>query len=150
MHGAILPANAPFAAHVTLVLELAMGVALVFGAWLARRGHYRLHALCQSSVVLLNLVVIAMSMAPSLYKRVLPKIPARLGRSFYAVALAHGVIGIVAEVAAIFVLVAAGLMWLPIGGCVRVLRKARRTVLFFWGLALLRGVTTSLRWYAQR
>src|SRR5262245_53144087 len=90
-----------------------MGLALALGAWLARRGRYRLHAWCQSSVVLLNLVVIATAMSPSMYGRVLPKIPARLGRPFYAAAAAHGVVGMVAEIGAIYVVLAAGTTWLP-------------------------------------
>jgi hypothetical protein len=82
MLGTIFRVNAPRSANFTLAPELAMGAALPCGAWLARQRRYRVHAWCQSLVVLLNLAVIAVAMAPSFYERVLPKIPTRLGRSF--------------------------------------------------------------------
>lgn len=108
MFGGVFPANAPPSENITLVAELVMGAALLFGARLARRGQYRLHAWCQSCVVVLNLVVISFAMAASFGERVLPKIPERLGRPFYALATTHGAVGSIAELAGIYVLIAAG------------------------------------------
>src|SRR5215472_14644852 len=45
-----------------------MGTALLLGAWLARAKRYRQHAWSQSVIVLLNLVVITVMMAPSFRK----------------------------------------------------------------------------------
>jgi hypothetical protein len=147
--GTIIPVNAPLSANFTLAIELAMGAALLCGAWLARQRRYRLHAWCQSLVVLLNLVVIAVAMAPSLYERVLPKIPARLGRSFYALATAHAACAIIAEAGGIYVLLAAGTRWLPERWRLRNFKTAMRTVLALWWIALLLGVATYMRWYAD-
>jgi hypothetical protein len=46
---------APRTANLVLGLEIAMGVGLLVGARLARKGRFRQHAWCQSSIVLLNL-----------------------------------------------------------------------------------------------
>ena len=149
MFGTIFPVNAPLSADFTMTLELTMGTALLYGASLARQGRYRLHAGCQSLVVLLNLMVIAVAMAPSLYERVLPKIPARMGRSFYALATAHAASGIIAEAGALYVLLAEGTAWLPERWRLRNFKAAMRTVLALWWIALLLGFATYMRWYVD-
>jgi Ca2+/H+ antiporter len=53
---------APRYADVVVLLEIGMGVALLIGAVLARTRRFRLHAWCQSIIVLLNLVVIVLVM----------------------------------------------------------------------------------------
>jgi Ca2+/H+ antiporter len=145
----IFPANAPLPADVTLLLELAMGVALLFGAWLARRRQYKGHACCQSLVVLLNLVVIAMAMVPSLHAQVLPKIPAKLNRSFYAIATAHALVASIAEAAALYILLAAGTKSLPEQWRIANFKLAMRSVLAVWWLALFLGIATYIRWYIR-
>ena len=46
------------ASDLVLLTELGMGLALTFGAVLARRRRFRAHAFCQSAVVLLNLPLV--------------------------------------------------------------------------------------------
>ena len=48
---------APRAADVVLLLEMGMGTGLLAGALFARARWYRLHAACQSAIVLLNLAL---------------------------------------------------------------------------------------------
>ena len=147
MDWTFLGANAPFSAKLALVIELAMGIALTMGAWLARRQRYREHAWCQSIVVLLNLIVIVVAMIPSLRLQVLPKIPARLTRSFYAIATVHAVLAGVAELAALYVLLVAGTRILPGWLKFSNFKKVMRAVLILWWVALFSGVATYLRWY---
>ena len=97
MNKGFLGTAAPRAADLTLLAESAMGLALIMGAMLARRGWYRAHGWCQSIVVLLNLVVIAAYMVPSFRRQVVPAIPADLGDSAYILAVAHGSAGLIAE-----------------------------------------------------
>jgi hypothetical protein len=52
-----LGTDAPWRADATLVVEIAMGLALGAGAFLARRGCITAHKYCQSAVVVLNLLV---------------------------------------------------------------------------------------------
>jgi len=104
---------APRYADVVLLLEIAMGLALLIGAMLARMKRFRLHAWCQSLVVLLNLVVILVVMAPSFRVRVAPKIPVKLGQAYYALATAHAALGSIAEISGLYILLAVGTKVLP-------------------------------------
>jgi hypothetical protein len=63
---------ASFKADVNLVVQVAMGVALIAGAFLARAKRYTAHGICQTAVLLLNLTMILYVMWPSFYNEVLP------------------------------------------------------------------------------
>jgi len=141
---------APAYANVILVLEAAMGVGLVIGAVLARRRHFRGHAWCQSVIVLLNLGVIVFAMIPSFVAHVSPKIPLKLGKSFYALPTAHAALGTITEIGGLYILLAAGTDVLP-----RKLRITRyklwmRTLLVLWWVVLVLGFATYVRWYVPR
>jgi uncharacterized membrane protein YozB (DUF420 family) len=131
----------------TLLLEVGMGIGLLFGALLARIRHFRLHALCQSAIVLLNLALIVQTMVPSFRLQVRPGLPNKLGRSYYGIATAHAALGSVAEIAGLYLLLAAGTSLFP-----KKLRLTRykfwmRSVLVLWWVVLLLGITTYARWY---
>jgi len=147
MHQAYTVGNAPMMANLALFAEVLMGVGLTFGAWLARRRQYKLHALCQSVIVFSNLAVIAIVMAPSFQTRVQPKLPERLDRSFYGLATAHAVLASMAEVAALYLILAAGTEILPERLRLANLKVAMRSLLALWWLVLLLGVATYVRWY---
>ncbi len=138
---------APRYADLVLLLEIAMGAGLLIGAVLARRKKFRLHAWCQSTIVLLNLVIIILIMVPSFHVYVSPKIPARLGRSYYALAASHAMLGIVSEAAALYILLAAGTKVLPPKLRMTNYKVWMRGVLVLWWLALLLGLATYARWY---
>ena len=130
-----------------LVVEIGMGLALTAGMVLARRGYYRAHAWCQSAVVLMNLVVIVLTMAPSFRRSFTPPIPTGLLNSYYVLAAVHAGLGTVAELLGLYIFVVAGTNILP-----KRLRFTRykpwmRTALALWWLVLLLGVATYLRWY---
>lgn len=149
MHEGFLGTAAPLAADIVLLLEIAMGAGLLAGGWLARAKRFQHHAWCQSIIVLLNLAIIGLTMAPSFRAQVLPRIPAKLSRSYFALAATHAALGSVAEVAALYILLAAGTRLLP-----EKLRLVRyklwmRTVLTLWWLTLLLGFATYIRWYAS-
>jgi uncharacterized membrane protein YozB (DUF420 family) len=142
--------NAPWTADVVLLLELALGTGLIAGAMLARAGRYRLHAVCQSVIVLLNLAVILLAMVPAFHRQVLPKLPGRLGRPFYAIATTHAALGGVAEIAGLYLLLAAGTKLLPEKWRITRYRSWMRTVLVLWWITLLLGLATYVRWYVSR
>jgi uncharacterized membrane protein YozB (DUF420 family) len=124
-----------------------MGLALLFGAWLARRQRYRAHAWCQSAVALLNVPVIVLAMFPSFHERVLAGVPAKLGRAYYALAVSHATLAGVAEIAALYVLLSAGTTLLPPKWRIARYKLWMRTVLALWWLGLLLGLSTYVRWY---
>ena len=113
MSRGFLRTAAPFRTDLVFTIELGMSAVLLVGMVLARRGHYRAHAWCQSAVVLLNLVLIAVIMAPSFIHQVAWEVPASLSDSYNAIAVAHGVLGAVAELFGLYVLLAAGTNILP-------------------------------------
>ena len=147
MREGFLGTSAPFYADLALVLELAMGVGLLTGALLARAGKFRAHAWCQSVVVLLNAGVIALAMAPSYRQHVVPGMPLKLGKSFFAMAASHAALGAVVEVMGLYILLAAGTTFMP-----EKLRLTRyklwmRSVLVSWWAVILLGAATYARWY---
>jgi Ca2+/H+ antiporter len=70
-----------------------MGVALVAGALLAKRKRYVAHGICQTTVLLLNLGMIALVMWPSFQHQVRPAFPGNLHKWYYAVATIHSLVG---------------------------------------------------------
>jgi uncharacterized membrane protein YozB (DUF420 family) len=144
---AFLETAAPRAANIVFVLEVAMGIGLLLGAWLARKGCFRQHAWCQSVIALLNLAVVAVMMIPSFRVHVLPRIPAKLGKAYYALATAHAALGGVTEIAGLYILVSAGTSVLP--GKLRITEYKvwMRSVLVLWWVVLLLGMATYTRWY---
>jgi len=138
---------APRAADLVLVLEIAMGVGLLLGARLARKGRFRQHAWCQSVIVLLNFAVIAVMMVPSFRVHVFPRIPAKLGKAYYALATAHAALGSVTEIVGLYILLAAGTSVLPEQFRITKYKMWMRSVLVLWWLVLLLGLATYSRWY---
>ena len=138
---------APRYADLVLLLEVGMGLALLAGAVLARRKRFRLHAWCQSVVVLLNFAAILSVMVPSFQAHVNPKIPAKLGKAYYSLATAHAALGAVTEIAALYILLSAGTNILPQQFRLTNYRPWMRSVLALWWLVLLLGLATYIRWY---
>jgi uncharacterized membrane protein YozB (DUF420 family) len=138
---------APRYADVVLLLEIGMGVGLLIGAALARMRRIRLHAWCQSVIVLLNFVVIVLTMVPSFQAHVSPKIPLKLGKAYYALATAHGALGSVTEMVGLYILLAAGTNVLPHKFRVTEYKLWMRSLLVLWWLVLLLGLATYARWY---
>jgi hypothetical protein len=97
--------------------------------------------------VLLNFAVIVMMMVPSFRVHVFPRIPARLGKAFYALATAHAALGSVTEIAGLYILLAAGTSVLPEKFRITKYKVWMRSVLVLWWLVLLLGFATYTRWY---
>jgi uncharacterized membrane protein YozB (DUF420 family) len=147
MSKGFLGTAAPRAADWVLVAEMAMGVALIVGTVLARLRYYRAHAWCQSAVVLLNLLPIMWFMVPSFRRQIAPEIPAGLGESFYWAATAHGVLGTVAELLAVYVVLAAGTNVLPTRLRFSQYKRWMRLALASWWIELLLGLAIYVQWY---
>src|SRR5580700_2257813 len=130
-----------------LLLEMAMGVGLLLGARLAWLRHFRAHAWCQSVIVLLNLAMIVFTMIPSFRVHVSPKIPPKLSKAYYALASAHAALGTIAEIAGLYILLAAGTRLLPEKIRMTNYKLWMRSVLILWWVVLLLGFATYARWY---
>ena len=144
-----LSADAGLKANLNLLSQLAMGGALIGGALLARAKRYTAHAICQSSVLILNLIAIAFVMWPSFYGQVLPALPGHLADQYYGAATAHGIVGALAELLGLHIVLAAGTDILP-----RRLRISRwklwmRIELVLWWIVIVTGVLTYYVWYVE-
>ena len=134
---------------VTLLLEMGMGVGLLAGALLARAGQIRLHAACQSAIVLLNLALIVLMMLPAFRRHVLLQLPGKIGKPYYGLATAHAALGGVAELGGLYILLAAGTSLLPQKFRIKRYKLWMRGVLFVWWIVLLLGMATYARWYSS-
>jgi len=124
-----------------------MGLTLLIGAVLARQRKFTGHARCQSAVVLLNLAIVVLVMVPSFHVNIGPQIPARLGKAYYGLPTAHAALGSITEIAALYIVLAAGTNIVPQRFRVTRFKLWMRTVLVLWWLVLTLGLATYVRWY---
>ena len=142
-----LGTGAPFAADFNLVMQFIMGAALIAGVFFAKHKSYRAHGICQTTVLLVNLLMIGMVMWPSFQQQVNPMFPKAFHRGYYAVAAMHAFLGTAAEALGLYIVIVAGTTLLP-----RWLRFTRwkhwmRVELGLWAIVLLSGVGTYYAWY---
>jgi plastocyanin len=133
-------------AVLNLAVQIAMGLVLLVGMFLARRGSYRAHGLCQSAVVLLNLGAIVLFMLPMFRRGALSELPTGLSDPYYAVATAHAALGTAAEVLGLYVLLNAGTRLLPAALQFKNYRPWMRTTLALWWAVIAFGVGTYWLW----
>ena len=139
--------SAPASANANLAAQILMGVALIVGMSLARRRMFRAHAVCQSAVVLLNLIPIALFMLPVFRRGVAPGLGAGLGDPFYAVSAAHAALGAAAELLGLYIILRAGTSFLPEALRFQNYKKWMRAELALWWLVIALGLGTYFVWY---
>ncbi len=142
-----LGTGATFRADLNLIVQVAMGSALVAGTLLARRKRYTAHGICQTAVLLLNLVMIALVMWPSFHRQVVPALPEYLGNRYYAVATGHAALGTAAELLGLYIVLVAGTNVVPRRLCFQRWKLWMRVELALWWVVLLTGVVTYYAWY---
>ena len=142
-------ADAGLKANFNLISQLAMGVALICGALLARAKRYTAHGICQSAVLLLNLIMIAFVMWPSFNGQVLPALPKHLTDVYYGAATAHGILGAIAELLGLYIVLAVATDTLPRRVRIIRLKLWMRIELILWWLVIVTGVLTYYVWYAE-
>jgi uncharacterized membrane protein YozB (DUF420 family) len=142
-----LGTGAPFGADFNLVVQLIMGTALIAGAHLARHKRYKAHGICQTTVLLLNLLMIGLVMWPSFQQQVKPALSKVLHKRYYEVAAIHAVLGIAAELLGLYIVMVAGTNVLPQWLRFKHWKWWMRTELVLWTIVLLSGVGTYCAWY---
>ena len=142
-----LGTEAGFGADLNLLIQVAMGAALIVGTFLARRKRYSAHGACQATVLVLNLAMIASVMWPSFRLQVLPRLSKHLGKRYYAIATIHGVLGAVAELFGLYIRLVAGPNILPQAWRFSRWKLWMRIELALWLIVLLIGIGTYVIWY---
>jgi uncharacterized membrane protein YozB (DUF420 family) len=100
-----LGTGATFAADLNLVVQFVMGAALTAGVLLAKRKWYRAHGICQTTVLLLNLLMIGLVMWPTFRQQVKPTLPKVLHKWYFAAPTIHAVLGMTAELLGLYIVV---------------------------------------------
>ena len=134
-------------ADLNLVVQLIMGTALIAGTVLAKRKSYRAHGICQTTVLLLNLLMIGLVMWPSFQQQVKPSMSKVIHKWYFTVALIHGVLGVTAELLGLYIVVVAGTNVLPRWLRFNHWKLWMRTEMVLWAVVLLGGMATYCAWY---
>jgi uncharacterized membrane protein YozB (DUF420 family) len=142
-----LGTGATFGADLNLIVQLIMGIALAVGAILARQKRYRAHGICQTTVLLLNLLMIGLVMWPSFQLQVKPALFKVSHKWYHEVATIHAVLGITAELLGLYIALVAGTSVLPQWLRFKHWKWWMRTELALWAMVLLSGVGTYCAWY---
>jgi uncharacterized membrane protein YozB (DUF420 family) len=142
-----LGTGATFAADLNLVVQIIMGAALIAGFILAKQKHYRAHGICQTTVLLLNLLMIGLVMWPTFRQQANPTLPRVLHKWYYAAPAIHGVLGIAAELLGLYIVIVAGTNVLPQWLRFKQWKRWMRTELVLWSIVLLSGIATYYAWY---
>jgi uncharacterized membrane protein YozB (DUF420 family) len=142
-----LGTGATFEADLNLVVQLVMGGALIAGTFLARRKHYRAHGICQTAVLLLNLLMIGLVMLPSFQQQVRPALSKVFHKWYYEAAAIHALLGLTAELLGLYIVMVAGTSVLPHWMRFDHWKLWMRAELVLWVIVLLSGVGTYCAWY---
>jgi uncharacterized membrane protein YozB (DUF420 family) len=142
-----LGTGATFQADANLVVQLVMAGALVAGVVLARHKRYRAHGICQTTVLLLNLLMIGLVMWPSLRRQMNPKLPRLLHKAYYAAPTIHAALGITAELLGLYIVLVAGTDVLPAWLRFRNWKRWMRAEVVLWFVVVISGMWTYYSWY---
>lgn len=126
------------ASDFNLVLQIMLLAGLIVGTFLARRKRFDQHANAQTMMVLINLLLIIAIMWPSFYGYIIQG--GRTSGRVPLLTIGHGVLGLIVEVVAIYLIVRMRTNWLPERWRVRNIKAAMRGTLVLWALLVLLGV----------
>lgn len=142
-----LGTGATFAADLNLVVQCIMGAALLVGMLLAKQRRYKAHAVCQTSVLLLNLLMIGLVMWPSFQQQLGFGIRRAFHNRYYATATIHAALGTAVELLGLYIVVMAGTNLMPQWLRCKHWKALMRTELALWLIVLSSGVATYYTWY---
>ena len=142
-----LGTGAPFAADFNLVMQFIMGAALIAGVLFAKQKRFRAHGICQTTVVLVNLLMIGLVMWPSFHQQLRPTLPKVFHRLYYAAATIHALAGMMAEAIGLYIVIVAGTNLLPQWLCFTHWKRWMRAEAVLWSIVLVSGVGTYYVWY---
>jgi plastocyanin/uncharacterized membrane protein YozB (DUF420 family) len=142
-----LSTGATFRADLNLILQLLMGFALLLGWRLARRKKFVAHMYCQSSVMVLNLILIILIMVPAFRRQVEPQILSGLRDSYYITVAIHAFLGTLAESFGLYIVLSAATRILPESLRLKNYKLWMRSQLVLWWLVIFFGLGTYYYWY---
>lgn len=142
-----LGTGAPFSADLNLVVQIGMGGALGAGAYLAKQGRYKAHGVCQATIMLLNVVMVALIMGPSFEQQLRPALSRGIHKWYYEVGIIHAAMGTMTETLGLYIVTVAGTQILPSWLRFKNWKRWMRTQLILWFIVLITGLGTYCAWY---
>ena len=135
--------------RLNLYAQIALVLLLSIGALLARVKRFRLHAILQSAVVVLNVGFILRIMLPSLRHQLPASYPMSLKDLPVAIVRLHSCVGALAWLMAFYVVLVAGTPLIPRRFCFSNYRRWMCTVFVLWWAAFLSGCLVYYQWYVN-
>ena len=132
--------GAPRGADLNLLLQIGVGLLLLVGFGLARRGRYGAHGICQSCGFVLAVVMTVLWMMPALHTIHADALGRGVVNRVTVAVAAHVVIGTAALLVGAWVILVAGTPLVPERWRFRSYKPWMRTLLTLWWLALLLGI----------
>jgi len=135
-------------ADLNLIAEIILLVGLTVGYGLARQGNIPAHQYNQTAWVLFNIVLTEFIMAVAFNRQVVPGIPEKLMRSYYAVSMIHAVLGGITILCGIYLVLRMNKL-LPKALRVSWWKNLMRLTLGLYWVVGLFGLGTYYIWYIQ-
>jgi uncharacterized membrane protein YozB (DUF420 family) len=131
--------GAPFGADLNLLLQVGVGIVLLGGMALARRGRYRAHGMCQSTGFVLAVVMTALWMIPAFHAIHADALGRGVLNRVTLAVTAHVVVGTVALLVGGWVVLVAGTSLVPARLRFSNYKRWMRTLLTLWWIAIVLG-----------
>jgi uncharacterized membrane protein YozB (DUF420 family) len=125
-----------------LLAQIALGLVLLAGMGLARRGRYRAHGVCQTVALLLTLALTVAWMVPQLRDVYGAGLTRGIVNRVNVAVAAHAALGTVVLVLGAYVVLVAGTRVVPARARFENYRPWMRTLLALWWAAILLGMIT--------
>ena len=135
--------------RLNLHAQTALVLLLSIGGFLARVKRFRLHAILQSAVVLLNFGYILLIMLPSLRHQLPVSYPMSRRDLPATIVLLHSFVGALAWLMALYVILVTGTPLIARRFCFSNYRRWMWTVLLLWWAAFLLGCLVYYQWYVN-
>lgn len=143
MYGdSFLGRGATFGADLNLLAQVGLGLALLLGMGLARRGWYRAHGACQATMLCLAVAMTVIWMGPQLRDVYWPSLGRGVVNRVNLAVAAHAGLGSAALLLGIYVVLVAGTRVIPTRFRFENYKLWMRTLLTLWWIAIGLGVLT--------
>ena len=132
--------GAPWGADLNLLLQVGVGILLLSGMALARRGRHGAHGICQSTAFVLAVAMTVLWMIPAFHAIHADALGRGVVNRVTVAVAAHVVIGSLALLVGAWVVLVAGTPLVPARLRFSDYKRWMRTLLTLWWLAIILGV----------
>jgi uncharacterized membrane protein YozB (DUF420 family) len=139
--------GATFGGDLNLLVQIGLGLLLLIGMALARRGLYRAHGACQASALILAIGMTLVWMWPSFREVYVPDLARGIANRTTVAVVAHAALGSVVLLLGVYVVLVAGTSLIPRRFRFQNYSAWMRTLLVLWWITIGLGVLTY--WFAN-